>query len=239
MPTRDRSAGPRRRPPGDAPRRSPGRRRRRRRRRAAAGRGSRPDRAIGMKISADARNAIAGRGEREPAVRRLKCQASAAKSSATTVGIVDWKTIAPVMLPIASVSLPWRTQMTELNFSGSSVAIGAMTRASEHLASSPSEVARCSTASTKKNAPSDDQPERDSTWRLTTRSRGTPPGRRRRRPDRGGGTGAARGPRRRRRVGLEVALHVPAVDPDQHDGHDPLRPGRVERQERGARWRCA
>ena len=53
-----------------------------------------------------------------------------AKTSATTVGIVDWKTIAPVMLPIASVSLPWRTQMIELNFSGSSVAIGAMTRAS-------------------------------------------------------------------------------------------------------------
>ena len=52
-----------------------------------------------------------------------------AKTRATTVGIVDWKTIAPVMLPIASVSLPWRTQMIELNFSGSSVAIGAMTRA--------------------------------------------------------------------------------------------------------------
>ena len=53
-----------------------------------------------------------------------------AKSSATTVGIVDWKTIAPVMLPIASVSLPARTQMIELNFSGSSVAIGATTSAS-------------------------------------------------------------------------------------------------------------
>ena len=43
--------------------------------------------------------------------------------------MVDWKTIAPVMLPIARVSLPWRTQMIELNFSGSSVAIGAMTSA--------------------------------------------------------------------------------------------------------------
>ena len=74
---------------------------------------------------------------------------SAANSSATTVGIVDWKTIAPVMLPIASVSLPWRTQMIELNFSGSSVAIGAMTSASR-TSSTPSVVARCSTASTKK-----------------------------------------------------------------------------------------
>ena len=36
----------------------------------------------------------------------------------------DWKTIAPVMLPIARVSLLWRTQMRLLNFSGSSVAIG-------------------------------------------------------------------------------------------------------------------
>ena len=57
-------------------------------------------------------------------------QSSEANTRATTVGIVDWKTIAPVMLPMASVSLPCRTQMTELNFSGSSVAIGAMTRAS-------------------------------------------------------------------------------------------------------------
>ena len=53
-----------------------------------------------------------------------------ASTSATTVRIADWNTIAPVMLPIDSVSLFWRTQMTELNFSGSSVAIGAMTRAS-------------------------------------------------------------------------------------------------------------
>ena len=53
-----------------------------------------------------------------------------AKTSATTVGIDDWNTIAPVMLPIESVSLFWRTQMIELNFSGSSVAMGAMTSAS-------------------------------------------------------------------------------------------------------------
>ena len=54
---------------------------------------------------------------------------SAARVRPTTVGMHDWKTIAPVMLPSASVSLPWRTQMTLLNFSGSSVAMGAMTSA--------------------------------------------------------------------------------------------------------------
>ena len=41
-----------------------------------------------------------------------------------------WKTIAPVMLPKASVSLPCLTQMMLLNFSGSSVAIGVMMIAS-------------------------------------------------------------------------------------------------------------
>ena len=40
-------------------------------------------------------------------------------------GIVDWKTIAPVMLPSASASLPSRTQKKLLTFSGSSVASGA------------------------------------------------------------------------------------------------------------------
>ena len=35
-------------------------------------------------------------------------------------------------------------------------------------------------------------------------------------------------------VGLEVALDVPGVDPDQDDRHDPLEPDRLERQERGA-----
>ncbi len=34
-------------------------------------------------------------------------------------GMVLWKTIAPVMLPKARVSLPSRTHNTELNFSGS------------------------------------------------------------------------------------------------------------------------
>ena len=48
------------------------------------------------------------------------------------------------MLPIASVSFPDRTQITLLNFSGSSVAIGAMTSA-KSASSSPNDVARCST----------------------------------------------------------------------------------------------
>ncbi len=100
------------------------------------------------------------------------CHVLDAKTSATTVGIVDWKTIAPVMLPIARVSLLARTQITELNFSGSSVAIGAMTSASRVL-STPSEVARCPTASTKKTAPSTIRPRAKITWTLTTRSRGT------------------------------------------------------------------
>ena len=157
-----------------------------------------------------------------------------AKTSATTVGIVDWKTIAPVMLPIASVSLPWRTQMTELNFSGSSVAIGAMTRA-RSAGSTPSVVARCSTASTKKTAPTMISPRAARTCRLTTRRRGAA---------RVVAMGAARSRRRKRsgarsvgvdvRVGLEVALDVPGVDPDQDDRHDPLQPDRLERQERRA-----
>src|SRR5207247_11167595 len=100
-----------------------------------------------MKITAEERNAI-------PADRNairlsaVTCQASAANSSATTVGIVDWNTIAPVMLPIASVSLLWRTQMIELNFSGSSVAIGAMTIA-RIAGGTPSVVASLTSVSTR------------------------------------------------------------------------------------------
>ena len=67
-------------------------------------------------------------------------------------GNVLWNTIAPVMLPSASVSLPWRTQMTELNFSGSSVASGL--RISETSSgSSPSVALTCCTWPTKKRAP--------------------------------------------------------------------------------------
>jgi len=41
-----------------------------------------------------------------------------------------WKTMAPVTLPIARVSFPLLIQITLLNFSGSSVAIGAIIMAS-------------------------------------------------------------------------------------------------------------
>src|SRR5215207_2385802 len=46
-------------------------------------------------------------------------------STPKVTGTVLWKTIAPVMLPRARVSLLSLTQMTELTFSGSSVARGA------------------------------------------------------------------------------------------------------------------
>lgn len=49
----------------------------------------------------------------------------------TATGIVDWNTIAPVMLPNASASLPSLTQKNEFAFSGSSVANGA--RISERM----------------------------------------------------------------------------------------------------------
>jgi hypothetical protein len=50
-------------------------------------------------------------------------------SSPTVTGKADWKTIAPVMLPSARVSLRRRTHSTLLNFSGSSVATGATSSA--------------------------------------------------------------------------------------------------------------
>ena len=71
------------------------------------------------------------------------------------------------------------------------------------------------------------------TWTLTTRSRGSC-------GSRGQPTGIEAVEAERRevlgvdvRLGLEVALHVPGVDPDQDDRHDPLQPDRLEGQERG------
>src|SRR5918995_1520558 len=51
-------------------------------------------------------------------------------------GMVDWKTMAPVMLPRARESLPSRTQKKLLTFSGSSVASGSRMR-ERMLASAP------------------------------------------------------------------------------------------------------
>ena len=157
---------------------------------------SRPDRAIGMKIAAEATKAI-------PAEAKAMYEPSAivqrddANSSATTVGIVDWKTIAPVMLPIARVSLPCRTQMIELNFSGSSVAIGAMTSA--RSASSTPERRRqvLDRADEEARRRAMIRPRAASTWRLTTRRRGSGRVEPRRAADRAAGSAAARDPRRR------------------------------------------
>ncbi len=63
-----------------------------------------------------------------------------------------WNTIAPVMLPSASVSLRWRIQSTELNFSGSSVAIGVMSSETTSGAA-PSVALSVSTSRTKISAP--------------------------------------------------------------------------------------
>ncbi len=70
----------------------------------------------------------------------------------TDTGKVLWNTIAPVMLPSARVSLRWRIQSTELNFSGSSVAIGVISRETMSGAA-PSDSLRTWTSFTKISAP--------------------------------------------------------------------------------------
>src|SRR5918998_3035113 len=74
------------------------------------------------------------------------------KASPRATGTELWKTMAPVMFPRARVSLLFLSQMTELNFSGSSVARGASTSAIRP-AGTPTDLERCSTALTKKWAP--------------------------------------------------------------------------------------
>ena len=93
------------------------------------------------------------------------------KSRPSTVGTQLWKTMAPVMLPIASVSFPVRTHRTLLNFSGSSVAMGAMIRA-RMVGSSPTTVDRCSTAPTKTWAPMMISASASTTWLTMIRIRG-------------------------------------------------------------------
>ena len=145
---------------GDAdPDDAPGRRRRTRRRRAGPRPRSRPDASHRQEDRGAREERDPGRREgdvaarsRDPGLRR--------EDERDRVGIADWKTIAPVMLPIASVSLPWRTQMIELNFSGSSVAIGAITSASSTWLT-PSAVATWPTASTNATAPTTISAERD------------------------------------------------------------------------------
>ena len=67
-------------------------------------------------------------------------------------GIVDWKTIAPVMFPSASESFPSRTQKKLFTFSGSSVASGAKIR-ERTIASTPRFSATLSSSSTNRWAP--------------------------------------------------------------------------------------
>src|SRR5450759_5487616 len=78
-------------------------------------------------IAADEANVIPAEAKATPALEAD--QICGAKMSPIEVGIALWKTIAPVMLPMARVSLPWRTQITLFSFSGNSVAIGAMIKA--------------------------------------------------------------------------------------------------------------
>src|SRR5918995_742215 len=73
-------------------------------------------------------------------------------STPNVTGTVLWKTIAPVTLPRARVSLPSLIQMTELSFSGSSVASGARTSATRPTGR-PATCAPRSTASTNNSAP--------------------------------------------------------------------------------------
>ncbi len=134
-----------------------------------------PRRTIGRKITAVDRNAI-------PADAKLSSEslemvhASAARAMPIAVGMHAWKTIAPVMLPIASVSLVWRTQMRLLNFSGSSVAIGAMISASSD-GSRPRLDGDVLDAVDEDERPADDHaPARSRTWALTIRRRGWPSG---------------------------------------------------------------
>ncbi len=67
-------------------------------------------------------------------------------------GMVDWKTMAPVMLPRASESLPSRTQKKLFTFSGSSVASGARIR-ERTIASAPRSSATLRSSSTNRCAP--------------------------------------------------------------------------------------
>ena len=84
-------------------------------------------------------------------------------ASPKATGMVDWKTIAPVMLPSARLSFPSRIQKKLFAFSGSSVASGAKTsdRAS---GSTPIESARSITCSTNRWAPPTIAPRPTQNW---------------------------------------------------------------------------
>ena len=78
----------------------------------------------------------------------------------TAIGIVDWKTIAPVMLPSARLSLPSLTQKKLFAFSGSSVASGASTSESTS-GSIPMSSATCDQLLDEQVGAADDRAEAD------------------------------------------------------------------------------
>ncbi len=120
--------------------------------------------------------------------------------------------------------------MIELNFSGSSVAIGAMTRASSAWID-PERGREVADRVHEEDGADDDQGERREDLqvddpqarhgRVVAMGATVDPVEAQRREVRGVDVG----------VGLEVALDVPGVDADQADRHDPLEPDRLERQE--------
>src|SRR3954451_19754042 len=97
------------------------------------------------KTTLEARAIPAERASRKPSSQRVNKRPK-------ETGKVLWKTIAPVMLPRAKVSLLSLSQITELNFSGSSVARGASTKEIKP-AGIPTDSEADSTAWTKKWAP--------------------------------------------------------------------------------------
>ena len=104
--------------------------------------------------------------------RGVAAELPVGEGEADPTGIVDWKTMAPVMLPSASESFPSRTQKKLLTFSGSSVARGARIREST-IASTPISSAKCSSSSTNRCAPPTIAASPISTWTIATLSGGS------------------------------------------------------------------
>ena len=103
------------------------------------------------------------RGRAPPRRRRSRSRSQSVNARPKAIGIVDWKTIAPVMLPSARLSLPSRTQKKLFAFSGSSVASGA--RISESTSgSTPSCSATVSSSSTNRWAPPTIAPSPTRNW---------------------------------------------------------------------------
>ena len=183
-----------------------------------------------MKIAADEANAIPADANAISEPLEID-HADDANRSATTVGIVLWKTIAPVMFPMASVSLLWRTQMHAVELLGELGRDRGHDQREQHLGDARASVASRSTAPTKTIAPSMIRPSDASTWNDTIRRRGAGcrSSSRRRRAVAGA---AARGrPATALLLGLEVLADVPRVDQQQHGGGDPARPDDVRRHE--------